>query len=658
MLLSRAIPLYGNSREKQNDRAAGISKQNDCSLPLVKQGSFVGLIFSLRIINPALHQAQAWRGRVLLRNPQQGKRSKTSAWPAQYSNEHRLLRKTGFGLTIARVFDSTALKAIQDELNEKILHGHVQEIVQTDELAFGFEIYAQHTRHNLYLSAHPNDARAHLVSHKMRGNGQTPSPLLLLLRKQVENAFIDSIIQLPHERVLKIQFDHSAEGLSTLVIETIGKYSNIILVDPGGTVIDALKRVGSQVNRTRVILPKQPYVPPPPQSKFSPATLTTTDLASVFLENRGAPVWQVLVKSTAGVSPLLAREIVFRVQGKTNALCDPARSEELVKSLEKLTRAPWQPSVAFEDGEPAAFAPYTLTQFADIRPFDSISVAIETFFGIPESYVAVKEPLHLQIAEARDRLARKRDALAQSLPSVGEIDRLRTSGELILAYASQIKAGQNTLSAETETGIVEIPLDPKRSPVDNAQEYFREYRRLQHAAARVPALLAVANADLEYAEQMINDLELAENRAEIDTVIVTAREAGLLQSTQQKARVKPSEPRVVTSRDGFAILVGKNARQNEEITFRRAKPDDIWLHARKVAGAHVVILQAGQEIPESTIEQAAVLAAQSSQARDDSRVDVIVTARRNVHRVRGGRMGMVTVRGERVVTVVPTGRAS
>ena len=131
-----------------------------------------------------------------------------------------------------------------------------------DELTFGFEIYAQHTRHYLYISAHPSDARVHLASEKVRGSGQTPSPLLLLLRKQVENAFIDSIIQLPHERVLKIQFDHSVEGLSTLIIETIGKYSNIILVDAGELVIDALKRVSSQVNRARVILPKHPYVPP------------------------------------------------------------------------------------------------------------------------------------------------------------------------------------------------------------------------------------------------------------------------------------------------------------------------------------------------------------------------------------------------------------
>jgi len=556
------------------------------------------------------------------------------------------------------MFDATALGAITDELNEKILHGRVQDIVQIDELAFALEIYARHTRQYLYLSAHPTNARVHLVSQKVRAGGQTPSPLLLLLRKHVENAFVDSITQLPHERVLKIQFDQSAEGLSTLVIETIGRYSNLILVDPGGMVIDSLKRIGPQINRTRVVLPKHIYVLPPPQSKLTLATLTTSDISRILSLDRSALLWQVLVKTIAGVSPLLAREIAYRSQGTTDALCDPIQSQEVVRILGKISHAPWQPTLAFEEGEPIAFAPYTLTQFADTQPFDSISFAVETFFGTPESYASIKEPLLVQLAEARDRLARKRDSLAESLPIESEIDRLRRSGELILAYASHIRVGQRTLKAVTETGIVEIPLDPNQSAVENAQLYFREYRRSQDAAARVPTLLAMANADLEYAEQMQIDLELAENRAEIDTVIATAREAGLLPTTSQKAKAKPSEPRRFTSHDGFTILVGKNARQNEGLTFHRAKPNDLWLHARNVAGAHVVILQAGQEIPESTVTEGAALAAHFSQARDDSRVDVIVTSRKNVHRVRGGRPGMVTVREERVITVVPSGQGS
>ncbi|MBI3536555.1 MAG: DUF814 domain-containing protein, partial [Chloroflexi bacterium] len=198
-----------------------------------------------------------------------------------------------------------------------------------------------------------------------------------------------------------------------------------------------------------------------------------------------------------------------------------------------------------------------------------------------------------------------------------------------------------------------IRLDPKFSAVENAQKYFAEYKRLKVAAARVPALLARANADLEYAEQMLNDLELAENRAEIDAVMHAARAAGLVNQTRRVPKIpaRVSAPREIKSRDGFTILIGKNARQNEDITFNHARPNDLWLHARGVAGAHVVIRGAGKEIPLSTIKEAAQLAAQNSQARNESRVDVIVTEKKNVRRVRGGKPGMVTVREERVVRV-------
>ena len=589
------------------------------------------------------------------------------------------------------MFDATTLKAITEELNEKILLGRVQEVMQLDARSFGFEIYAQHTRHYLYVTAHPDDARVHLVTQKLRASGTasittggTASAILLLLRKFARDAFVRAITQLPHERVLKIQFDHATEGITTLVVETIGKYSNVILLDADDVVIDAIKRVGADINRARVTLPRHAYVPPPPQTKLDPDALDAIELARVLDKNASAPLHQTLVKTIAGVSPLLAREIAHRVsvtpalaggarvasreaakQSPTGELeiassrdpSTPLRSAQdallamTLQTLAELTRAPWSPCVAYEDGEPAAFAPYTLTQFVEARAFDSISAAIETFYGEAESYAAVKEPLCAQIAAARDRLARKRDALSASLPRAEDVERLRVSGETILAHAYEIALGQALLKAETEIGQLEIQLNPQLSAVDNAQRLFKEYHRLKDALARVPVLLAAANAEVEYAEQILNDLELAENRGEIDAVIAAARDAGLIAASKRRIKVMPSEPRGFTSRDGFQILVGKNARQNEEITFRRAKPDDLWLHARNVAGAHVVIVRAGREIPESTIEEAAALAAYYSAARGDTRADVIVAPRKNVQRVRGGRAGMVTVRGGTTRTV-------
>ncbi len=542
------------------------------------------------------------------------------------------------------MFDAITLASVTDELNKQILHGRVQEVVALDALSFGLEIYAQHQRYYLYLTAAPDDARVHLVAQKLRASGEPPSPFLLLLRKHIDNALINAITQLPHERVLQIQFDHVVEGISTLVVETIGRYSNLILIDAGGVVMDAVKRIDAAKNRARVILPKRDYAPPPPQSKLAPQTLTPDALARVLAENPNAALAPLLVKTIAGVSPLLAREIQYRVGADT-------RAEQILATLQQLSHAPWQPSVAYENDEPASFASYPITHSPNHQIFPSISAAIETFYGAVESYAAVKDAVGAKARESRDRLARKRDALTQSLPRAEEIERLKTSGELVLAYASQVKTGQTWLEAETETGMVDISLNPHLSAVENAQKYFKEYKRAKDAAARVPALLNAANADVEYAEQMLNDLELAENRAEIDAVVQAAREAGLIAAPRVKARVTPSEPRAFQSRDGFTILVGRNARQNEQVTFQRAKSDDLWLHARGVAGAHVVIVSDGRAIPETTLQDAAKLAAQFSQARAESRVDVVVTERRNVRRAKDGKAGMVTVRGESVVRV-------
>lgn len=547
------------------------------------------------------------------------------------------------------MFDAVTLAAVAAELNQTILHGRVQAIFQLDAHAFGLEIYAHHARHSLYLSAHPTQARVHLVTQKLRGSGLTPTPLLLLLRKYAENAFIRAITPCAHERILHIQFDHARAGISTLVIETIGKYSNIILLDADSVVLDALKRVDATINRARVTLPRRAYAPPPPQAKIHPANLDPADLARILAANPRTLLRQTLVSSIASVSPLLAREIAFRITGDCDALNDPRRAAEIVATFHALTRAPWQPCVAFEDAEPAACAPYPLTHLPH-QSFDSISRAIETFYGTPESYAAVKEPLRAQLADARNRLARKRDALADALPRAEDVERLRLSGEMILAHAHEIVRGQEILTAEIGARRLEIPLNPNLSVVENAQKFFKEYHRQKDARARVPTLLADANAQVEYVEQMLNDLELAENRAELDAVIADAHAAGLL-PTKRRAPRAPSAPRQFTSRDGFTILVGRHARQNDELTFRRARADDVWLHARNVAGAHVLIIRAGGEIPQTTIEDAARLAARYSAARAETNVDVIVAPRKNVRRRRGALPGFVTVRDERIVRV-------
>ncbi len=558
------------------------------------------------------------------------------------------------------MFDALAARAVAAELNDKILRGRVQAVLSLDDLTIGFEIYAHRARHYLLVSADPAKGRVHLVSEKLHSSGETPAPFFLLLKKYADGAFVNLVEAVPHERILSIEFDHAEYGITTLVAEIIGRLSNLILLDAASVVIEAIKRVTPAMSRVRTVEPRAHYLPPPPQEKVDPLGLTSEQLVRILGEARGDPVWQVLVRTVRGTSPLLARELAFRATGNSDALSDAVLALSLQAELVNVWRAPPWPTLAYEADRPRAVAAFALTHLPQGVHLDSMSEALEKFFGAVGPYEAVKEPLRRQLEAARVRLERKREALRRELLSQMQIERLKVSGELILAYAADIAPGQRSLSAEMVEGQpLQIKLDPALTPVENAQRYFSEYRRAKDATAAVPARLEEAEADLAFAEQVLEDLTTAETRGEIDAVVAEAVEAGLTGKERRKGTPPPAptQPRVYVSPDGFQVLVGRNARQNETITFERAGAEDWWVHARGVAGAHVVILANGREVPETTLEVAASLAAFYSKGRGERWVDVAVAPRKNVRRVSGraARPGLVTVRGERIMRVRPGG---
>jgi predicted ribosome quality control (RQC) complex YloA/Tae2 family protein len=274
-----------------------------------------------------------------------------------------------------------------------------------------------------------------------------------------------------------------------------------------------------------------------------------------------------------------------------------------------------------------------------------------------DPYAAARRPVRQAIISARARLERRQKALERSLREAGEADHWRQRGEWILAYAHTIGPGQEELLAETEdTEIVCIKLDPTKTPAENAQHYFARYRKAQRATEGAPARLEEISLALRDLEQLETDLELATDRPEIDWVRSVLIEAGYLQTRSSKLPKRTrSSPHSVTSRDGFAILVGRNSRQNDAVTFRRAKGDDWWFHARGVPGAHVIVRSQGREMPPDTIQRAAELAAYYSQLRHETIVLVDYTRRRHVRRVRGAAPGLVTYSQEQSIRIAPRG---
>lgn len=566
-------------------------------------------------------------------------------------------------------FDALSMACMADELRRQILGGRIQRVVLPDNLSVGLEIYAQHERRYLLASAHAELGRVLLSSEKLRRGEEKPTGILFLLRKYARGAIVSAIEQPPFERMLRIEFDHPEWGCSELIVEVMGRHSNIILVDAAGRVLDAVKRVSAQLSRVRPILPGRPYAPPPPQEKLPPSELTELRLREILAgSDPETQVWRALVGGLQGMSPLLGREIAFRALGQPRA--PVGQVERLTPLLEgirtllaPLEEGGWQPTVVKEGVRPAVYAPYPLTHRGEPHPMPSMSRAIEVCVAAMTSvdpYAAAKRPLREGIAAARARLERRRQAVQGSMSRAAQAQQWREWGDWILTYAHSIAPRQDELVIETGDGsVLIVPLDPGKTAVENAQDYFSRYRKAQRAAEDGPARLEEVTLHLQDLEQIETDLDLAASRPEIEEVRAMLVEAGHLKAKQDKRTKAPrSRPLSLPSPDGLLILVGRNSRQNDEVTFRRAKGDDWWFHARGVPGAHVIVQAQGQSLPADTIRYAAELAAYYSRSREEREVAVDYVRRRKVRRIRGAAPGLVSYAGEQTVRVTPNAHDS
>lgn len=590
--------------------------------------------------------------------------------------------------------DALTIAALVDECEQAILGGRVQEVLCPQVLEVGLEIYSRGRRHFLLASAHPQLARVHLTSGRLRRGVDTPSPLLLLLRKWVRGARIENIQAPPYERILRLSFDHPAHGLSTLVIEVMGRHSNIILLDAGGQILECVKRVGPDVNRYRVILPRKEYIPPPPQNKLQPPELTGKSLREILeAAGKNTPLPKALVGGLAGVSPLLAREATHRAYGDGDITCQEiAHLEPLLDSLKGLffpdEADPWKVSIAIEPAEtgenasardsieagafePAdehtpsppvrvkAFAPYDLTHLSPWKRVESMGQAIELWVrsGAPrgDEYAGARARVREMLRRSIEKTLRQREQLEKQQATQDEVERLRRFGELILAFGWNLSPGQTELHVDPGDGSpqLRIPVDPDVSPADNAQAFFKRYSKARRAHDELPAILDAVQAELEFLHQLELDLKLARNRLEIEEVREEWKAGGYLKEESKKKRPPASQPLKVTLASGETIFVGRNSRQNELLTFKMAIAGDIWLHARGIPGAHVILRFGSEEPSEDALRKAAALAAYYSAGQDEARVEVVYTHRRHVRRLSEGRPGQVIYRHERTIAVRP-----
>src|SRR5579883_3494445 len=631
--------------------------------------------------------------------------------------------------------DALTLAAVADEWRLLLARARIDTIIQPTEYSLALQCYAPGSEGQggqnrwLNLSVHPQLARAHITARKPAKIASEPPPFVMLLRKYLEGTRIEAIEQPRWERVLHIIVSHpSAPGSEErtryrLILEIMGRMSNIILCNEEGLILGSLKHVGAEVNRYRVISTNMQYIPPPPQQRMfagqalprlEPTTVVAAQL-SIIPGNEGeeqpaatgkkgrAPakekLWQLLTRNLRGFSPLLAREAVYRALGDAEVLAEDVHSEDVweelawnVRDLAALydTRQ-WRPqlveriSTTSEPAAPVAFAAYPLEQYAgqpglSVRRFPSLNVLVDDYYAGVEwrdAMSSVRAPIRKVLQSQRERCKRKAELLRQEMAASEEAGRYRLQAELLLAHQNEITQGQesaeleNYYAGEGEPATIAVTLDPRFDAVGNANRLFNKYHKLRRALALIPAQIEQNDAELATIEQFLADLDLAENPAEVQLVKAEVQSAGYMRGKPVEKRARPTAkgkqgkggkatgpgggvPLYKQSKDGFTILVGKNSRQNEDVTFHHATGNDLWLHARGVPGAHVIIKAGGREIPRSTIEQAASLAAYYSQARGSTSVPVDYTLQRHVRHMKNGGPGMVIYERERTIYAQPS----
>ena len=560
-------------------------------------------------------------------------------------------------------FDTLAVTALRQDLEAAIVGGRVQKARLIGESSVGLEIYARGRTCRLHIRASNNASHALLASKPLRRTTDRETPLLQLLRKYVRGGRVLAVSQPPLERVIVLQISSNPERAGgsrrvELVAELTGRHSNVVVVDEEGVVMDAMKRVGGSVNRYRSTLPKRLYVPPPPLGKPHPSEVAAGDLGAAAARRADEPAWRVLVSCSAGVSPLAAREALYRSVGKTDLKASELSDwegplRELREIFSSVESGSARPVVALENGSPIAYAAYELRQFPGTEIVDSISTAIERFHSDSMDGRGFASPradqLRVILTKRRDFHLRRLESLRRALQESEQAAALREKGELLLAYASGVEDGAGSVSLDGR----DIRLDPNLTPFENAQSYFKRYRSAQSAGRKIPGLMRQAELQAEFVGQALVDLELAESESELAGLERVFAEAGLLESRKRRpketARVRPRSFQV----EGWQVLLGRSAAQNEHLTFKIAGPDDIWMHARGTPGAHVVVRSQGADAPESVIRSAARLAAGFSGARLDASVDVDVARRKFVRRTRGGQPGQVSYRSEQTYRVRP-----
>ena len=548
--------------------------------------------------------------------------------------------------------DAITLSALAQELSQKLEGAKIDRIQQPERDMILLSLHGREGKQKLLLAAGTGNARVQLTQASFE-NPTEPPMFCMLLRKHLTGARILSVTQPAHERVLKLALETRDEldrtGRKTLVAELIGRSANLVLVDGEGRIVDCMRRMDFGGDALRHMLPGMFYRDPPPQEK--PALLDSSAeqrQARIAAADKSRPIDKWLLESFAGLSPLVCRELAFRSGGDWTLL--PALLDAFVESVQAGELRPF----LYDDGKkPVDFSFMRLTQYGDALRCEEL----ESFSALLDSFYAGRDRLEQQrrrshelmksVRTLRDRQQRKLIARQAELEKSEDRESLRKTAELITANLYRLKKGDAKLVCQdyyqADCPEIEIPLDPLKSPQQNAAALFREYNRRKAASEHLTGLIAEGEAQLEYLNSVLGLIDAAESEKDLSDLRRELIGTGYLKAAggRKLDRSRAQAPLRFVSSEGREILVGRSNLQNDELSTKLGRRTDYWLHTQKIHGSHVLLRCAGEAPDAHSIEEAAAIAAYYSQGRDGGKIPVDYTMLKNVRKPAGALPGKV-----------------
>ena len=560
--------------------------------------------------------------------------------------------------------DCNILRFLGEELKEKLVGGRIDKIYQMSKTQLLLTVHAFGNNYRLYISCDAQKGRVCLTEQKFE-NPDTPPVFCMLLRKHLSGGKIIDISVVQNERILRIETENTDELFDTtkkvLIVEIMGKHSNIILTDGDGRIMDCISRVDFTVSEKRQVLPGLYYEEPPKTQKINPYEADSSQVLNILSGSHKLD--EALMENFCGMSPMLSREISF--QADNDAIKGAVILKNYFNKIENFQKNPLV-LIDKKTKEPKDYYIFDIEQYGDFyekKFFNSVNECVDFFYsGKEEKKKLDEKKLNIIsiVNKAVSKTSKKLDIHNKNILKAQKKDKYRIYAELITA--NLYKLTQNSKSVQLENyydnnNLIDIPLDETISPARNAKKYFEKYNKEKNMEKVSRQMIGELEEELKYLFTVKDMTEICNDEkslSEIHEELVFGEYIKDKNSYSKKKKNISAKPLEFISSDGFLIMCGRNNRQNEELTLKISSKNDLWLHVRNAAGSHTVVRSSGQEIPDKTLLEAAIIAAYYSKKSNDTKVDVDYTSVRYVKKPSGAKPGMVIYDNFKGITVEPS----